>query len=129
MRMVEAIPKPNTKAVSRNITILALDVAASAPSPRKRPTQIALTVPFSDWRIDEASVGSAKASRVLPIAPSVRLPRAPRLVPASAIHSPCEQLAEPLQGGTQPFGLSRLDLMIRARLLDRLGLGAFSEIR
>ena len=42
------MPKPNTKAVSRNITMLALDVAASAPSPRKRPTQMALTVPFSD---------------------------------------------------------------------------------
>ena len=49
--------------------MLALDVAASAPSPRKRPTQIALIVPFSDWRIEEASVGSAKASRVLPIGP------------------------------------------------------------
>src|SRR5947209_12816803 len=75
MRMVEAIPKPNTKAVSRNITMLALEVAASAPSPRKRPTQIALIVPFSDCRIEEASVGSAKASKVLAIGPSVRLPR------------------------------------------------------
>ena len=33
--------------------ILALDVAASASSPRKRPTQIALIEPFSDWRIEE----------------------------------------------------------------------------
>ena len=49
--------------------MLALDVAASAPSPRKRPTQIALIVPFSDWRIEEASVGSANLSRVWPIAP------------------------------------------------------------
>jgi hypothetical protein len=30
------------------MTILALEVAASAFSPRKRPTQIALTVPFGD---------------------------------------------------------------------------------
>ena len=50
--------------------MLALDVAASAPSPRKRPTQIALTVPFSDWRIEEASVGSANSSRVAPMAPA-----------------------------------------------------------
>ena len=66
------MPKPNTKAVSRNMTMLALDVAASAPSPRKRPTQMALTVPFSDWRIELASVGRAKASRVLAIGPCVR---------------------------------------------------------
>ena len=50
--------------ISRNMTMLALDVAASAFSPRKRPTQIALMVPFSDWRIEETSVGSAKMSRV-----------------------------------------------------------------
>ena len=52
--------------------MLALDVAASAFSPRKRPTQIAFTVPFSDWRIEEMSVGSAKASKVLAIGPCVR---------------------------------------------------------
>jgi hypothetical protein len=52
--------------------ILALDVAASAPSPRKRPTQIVLIEPFSDWRMLEPSVGSAKASRVEPIEPLVR---------------------------------------------------------
>ena len=75
MRMVEAMPKPNTKAVSRNITMLALEVAASASSPMKRPTQIALMVPFSDWMIEDASVGSAKASRVLEIGPCVRSPR------------------------------------------------------
>src|SRR5436305_798593 len=84
--MVEAIPKPNTKAVSRNITMLALDVAASAPSPRKRPTQMALIVPFSDWRIEDASVGRAKARRVLAIGPSVRLPRPARRGAASAIY-------------------------------------------
>src|SRR4051794_36819776 len=72
MRMVEAIPKPNTKAIKRNMTILALDVAASASSPRKRPTQTALIDPFSDWRIEEPSVGKAKASKVGAIAPCVR---------------------------------------------------------
>ena len=55
--------------------MLALEVAASAPSPMNRPTQMALIVPFSDWRIEEASVGSAKASRVLAIGPWVRSPR------------------------------------------------------
>ena len=63
------MPKPNTNEISRNMTILALDVAASAFSPRKRPTQIALTVPFSDWMIEEASVGSANLSRVGPMLP------------------------------------------------------------
>src|SRR4249919_2026542 len=88
IRMVEAMPKPNTNAFSRNITILALDVAASACSPRKRPTQMALIVPFNDWMIDEASVGRAKLSRVAPILPCVRSPRPPPLVPASAIDPP-----------------------------------------
>jgi hypothetical protein len=35
----------------------------------KRPTQIALTVPFSDWMIELASVGSANLSRVDEIGP------------------------------------------------------------
>ena len=56
--------------------MLALEVAASAPSPRKRPTQMALMVPFSDWRIEEASVGSANLSSVEPMPPWVRSPRA-----------------------------------------------------
>src|SRR5436305_15279627 len=101
--MVEAIPKPNTKAVSRNMTMLALDVAASALSPRKRPTQMALIVPFSDWRIEDASVGSANASRVGPMLPWVRSPRGPRLAPASAMLL----LAEALQRRAQAFGLGR----------------------
>src|SRR6478672_8174002 len=73
------MPKPKTKAISRNMVILALEVAASACSPRKRPTQIALIEPFSDWRIEEMSVGTAKASKALPIGPCVRSmpPRAP----------------------------------------------------
>src|SRR4051812_5092434 len=72
MRMVEAIPNPNTKAIRRNMTMLALEVAASASSPRKRPTQTALIDPFRDCRIEEPSVGKAKASKVGAIRPEVR---------------------------------------------------------
>src|SRR5256885_14522781 len=125
MRMVEAIPKPNTNEVSRNITMFELDVAASALSPRKRPTQIALIVPFSDWRIDDASVGSAKASRVGPMLPCVRSPRGPLRAPASAMFF----LAEPLQRRAQPFCLSRFGFMVGASLVDRFGLGALGEGR
>src|SRR3954469_21433954 len=102
MRMVEAIPNPKTNEVSRNITMLALDVAASALSPRKRPTQIALTVPFSDWRIELASVGRAKASRVLAIGPCVRSrPRDALLAIIRAVPA--------LRGGVQPRRISRHD--------------------
>ena len=52
--------------------MLAFEVAASALSPRKRPTQIELIEPFNDWRMFEASVGSANASNVDPIGPVVR---------------------------------------------------------
>ena len=48
IRMVEAMPKPNTSANIRNMIVLALAVAATAPSPRKRPTQIVLIEPLSD---------------------------------------------------------------------------------
>ena len=75
--------------------MLALDVAASAPSPRKRPTQMALMVPFSDWRIEEASVGSANASRVLAIGPCVR---SPRPVCAVLLRLPCVSLLYPGEG-------------------------------
>src|SRR4051794_1998015 len=147
MRMVEAMPKPNTNEVNRNITMLALEVAANAPSPRKRPTQIALTVPFSDWRIDEASVGNAKASSVLAIGPSVRFPRPGLRVPASAIRSfrhpgldrglpflcprSCKEggsrlkagmtagvLPQPLQRRAEPSGLGRLRFVVGAGLFD-----------
>ena len=140
MRMVEAMPKPNTKAVSRNMTMLALDVAASASSPRKRPTQMALIVPFSDWRIEEASVGSAKASRVGPIGPAsgrracrraAASPSSSQADPAAAQHARTRlpELAEPLQRRAQPFGLGGLLVMVGAGLLDRLGLGALGEVR
>ncbi len=72
MSTVAAMPKPNTNDIKRNMMKLALKVDASAFSPRKRPIQIEFTVPFSDWRIEEMSVGMAKTSRVLPIAPWVR---------------------------------------------------------
>ena len=38
-------------------------------------------------------------------------------------------LPQPLQRRAQPFGLGRFGLMVGARLLDRLGLGALGEIR
>ena len=46
-RTVVAMPKPNTAANSRNMTTLALAVAASALLPISRPTQIELIEPFS----------------------------------------------------------------------------------
>ena len=48
IRIVAAMPNPNTAENIRNMMMLALLVAASAPSPRKRPTQIELIEPFSD---------------------------------------------------------------------------------
>ena len=73
IRIVVAIPNPNTAATSRNMMILALVVAASALCPRNCPIQTALIEPLSDCRIDEPSVGSANSRRVRAIGPSVRL--------------------------------------------------------
>ena len=39
IRMVEAMPKPNTEPIRKNMMLLAFAVAVSAASPRKRPTQ------------------------------------------------------------------------------------------
>src|SRR5204863_928442 len=36
--------------------------------------------------------------------------------------------SQPLQRRAQPFGFSRFGLMVRARFLDRLGLGALGEV-
>ena len=52
--------------------MLAFEVAASAFSPRKRPTHTALIDPLSDCRIFDASVGSAKRSSAEPMGPVVR---------------------------------------------------------
>src|SRR5205085_12060099 len=81
----------------------------SSDLPMKRPTQMALIVPFSDWRIEEASVGSAKASRVLAIGPSVRLPRPGRPDPASAMPSLSSRHCEPSEAihNLGPAGLLR----------------------
>ena len=105
--------------------MLALDVAASAPSPRKRPTQIALTVPFSDWRIDEASVGRAnfeqgRADAALGQVAAAR---------CSSVRHANLPLAEPLQRGAEPLGLGGLGVMVGAGLFDRFGLGALGEGR
>ena len=48
IRMAAAMLKPKTVENARNMIRLALVVAASARSPRKRPTQAALIDPFRD---------------------------------------------------------------------------------
>ena len=68
------MPNPNVAANTRNITTLALAVAASALPPSIRPTQIALTVPFSDCSTLAISVGAQKRSSVPMIGPRVRSP-------------------------------------------------------
>ncbi|MNT65342.1 hypothetical protein D3C72_2033170 [compost metagenome] len=56
----------------KNMMLLALAVAVSAASPRKRPTQIAFTDPFSDWAMLPARIGNANRNRLRPIGPVVR---------------------------------------------------------
>ena len=72
INIVDAIPKPKTKEISMNMTMLPFAVAASASSPKDRPTQMALIDPFSDCNIDDPSVGNANKSIVLAIDPWVR---------------------------------------------------------
>ena len=69
---VAAMPKPNTAAKTRNITTLALAVAASALAPSSRPTQTELTDPLSDWRMLAARGGAENSSSVRRIGPLVR---------------------------------------------------------
>jgi len=71
MRMVAAIATPKAAPISRNMTVLALEVAVSAASPRKRPTQMEFTEPFSDCRMLADRIGSAKRNRPTGIEPSV----------------------------------------------------------
>ena len=52
--------------------MLALNVAASASSPRNRPIHTALTELFSDCRMLTPSDGSAKRNKVLATGPVVR---------------------------------------------------------
>src|SRR5690606_675354 len=58
---------------SRNMMLLALAIAPSASSPRKRPTQMALTEPLSDCSTLPPRIGRANTNRVRAIGPSVRL--------------------------------------------------------
>ena len=60
MRIVAAIAMPKAAPISRNMTVLAFDVAVSAASPRKRPTQIEFTEPFRDCRMLANRMGSEK---------------------------------------------------------------------
>ena len=55
-----------------NIKMLPFAVAASASSPKNRPTQTALIEPFNDCKADEPRVGKANSSMVLAIDPWVR---------------------------------------------------------
>lgn len=55
-----------------NIKMLPFAVAASASSPKNRPTQTALIEPFNDCSADDPSVGRANRSIVLAIDPLVR---------------------------------------------------------
>ena len=66
------MPKPNTVEKARKITLVAFDVAASAPSPRKRPIHTMLIDALSDCRTLASSVGSANMISVRPIGPCVR---------------------------------------------------------
>ena len=72
MRMVAASAMPNAAPISRNITVFALDVAVSAASPRKRPTQMEFTEALSDCRMFANRIGSAKRNSPTRIEPSVR---------------------------------------------------------
>ncbi len=72
IRMVAAMPMPNTEPIRKNMMLLALAVAVSAASPRNRPTQIAFTDPLSDWAMLPARIGSANRNRLRPMGPVVR---------------------------------------------------------
>ncbi len=72
IRMVEAMPKPNTEPIRKNMMLLAFAVAVSAASPRKRPTQTAFTEPFSDCAMLPARIGRENSRRLRPIGPEVR---------------------------------------------------------
>ena len=48
---------PKAAPISRNITVLAFEVAVSAASPRKRPTQMEFTEPFRDCRTFANRIG------------------------------------------------------------------------
>src|SRR5690606_15877697 len=85
-RMVAAMPTPNTAPIRKNMMLLAFAVAVSASSPRKRPTQIALTEPLSDCSTLPPRIGSANTNRVRPIGPWVR-----SRVPVFGIVASCQK--------------------------------------
>src|SRR3546814_17076531 len=70
--MGAAMTTPNTAPIRKNMMLLAFAVAVSASSPRKPPTQIALTEPFSDCRTLPPRIGNANTNSVRPIGPRVR---------------------------------------------------------
>ena len=72
MRMVEASATPKAAPIRRNITWLALAVAVSAASPRKRPTHTEFTEAFSDCRMLANRIGSENLKSTAGIEPCVR---------------------------------------------------------
>jgi len=71
-RMTDAIEMPKLRLIRKNIRKFALDVAARAVSPSRRPTQIALMEPFNVCSTLPSRIGSEKTNSVLAIGPSVR---------------------------------------------------------
>jgi hypothetical protein len=71
MRMVAASATPKAAPMSRNITVLAFEVAVSAASPSPRPTQMEFTEPLRDCRMFANRIGSANLKRAAGMEPSV----------------------------------------------------------
>src|SRR5215472_13260455 len=70
-RIVAASATPKAAPIRRNITVLALEVAVSAASPRKRPTHTEFTEPFRDCSTLANRIGRANLYSVTGIDPSV----------------------------------------------------------
>ena len=71
---VVAIPNPKTVPNAKNISVLALAVAASAFSPSSRPTHTVLIEPLMVWAMLAISAGIANTTSARRIGPLVRSP-------------------------------------------------------
>src|SRR5579863_3441679 len=158
MRMVAAIATPKAAPISRNITVLALEVAVSAASPRKRPTQMEFTEALSDCRMLANRIGSVNLNSPRAIGPSVSVPCmlaiAPLRVrercdscaeqqparPRRAMHRPEPQHPAEQQRGAQgenitpacgaaQLGTQSLELEQRARPLRRVALALHQSMQ
>lgn len=122
---------------------LALAVAASAPSPKNRPTQIELIDPLSDCRMLDASVGSANRMSVRVMGPDVRS-RAPRAGPLAGPgvgpgagpgaeegaegYASSMILAQSCQGFGQPVCFCGAGRMVLPRFFHRFRFRAIGEV-